>query len=117
MQPHLIPIRATGTFHPAAAHPTPLAPQPGRWNARHAARPNLDLTSLVYTIVSSACIRIPCLTHIASCCTASYWVSQDANAWNLLGLGGCGNRYLGSELVIPSTKAARYLVLQRIGPP
>lgn len=39
MQPHLIQIRVTGTFHPAAAHYT----KPGRWNARHAARHNLDL--------------------------------------------------------------------------
>jgi hypothetical protein len=53
MQPHLIQIRSTGTFYPAAAHSTPLAPQhePGRWNARHAARPNLDLTCLVYATV------------------------------------------------------------------
>jgi hypothetical protein len=46
MQPHLIQSGVTGTFYPAAAHSTPLAPQPGWWNARHANIPNLDLTIL-----------------------------------------------------------------------
>ena len=82
MQPHLIQIRATGIFYPAAAHstPNPVGGMPGM-------RP---VSISIGSEMSDLCYSLEYLhTHtfpLASCCTASHQMSEDANAENLLGL-------------------------------